>query len=158
MQRFTPACRRKNYLRFCEELEEGRSLLELAMQVAKNQLAEGAAFLHEHPRTASSWQEPCVSDLAHEPGIFYVHIHQCGFGLCSRVDRVPHRKFTTFLTNMDSVVEVFADGNCTGGHVHRAIAGAEGGMRRSEHAQRYPPGLCKALAEACKTYLRNLTL
>ena len=70
LQRLTPACRRKNYLRFCEELEEGRSLLELAMQVAKNQLAEGAGFLHEHPRTASIWQEPCVSDLATKPGIY----------------------------------------------------------------------------------------
>ena len=59
---------------------------------------------------------------------------------------------------MDSVVEVFADGNCAGGHVHLAIAGAEGGMKRSQHAQYYPPGLCKALAEACEIYLRNLTL
>ena len=85
------------------------------MQVAKNQLAEGAGFVHEHPRTTSNWQEPCVSDLATKPGIFSVHIHQFRFGLSSHVDRVPHKKPTTFLTNMDSVVEVFADGNCTGG-------------------------------------------
>ena len=59
---------------------------------------------------------------------------------------------------MDYVVEVLADGKWTGGHVHRAIVGAEGGMSRSHHAQYHPPGLCKYLAEAYEIYVRKWIL
>ena len=39
---------------------EGRLLLNFAAEVYRDQLARGAHFLHEHPLTATSWDEPAI--------------------------------------------------------------------------------------------------
>ncbi len=93
--------------------------------------------------------------MAAEPHMRKVHVHKCVYGLCSKVDRVPHKKPTTFLTNLGSMTHLFAQGFSKGGHPHRPSEGSEGGQSRAAHAQIYPPGLCNALADACEQYLRN---
>eukprot|EP00969_Alexandrium_andersonii_P134487 5949891-Alexandrium_andersonii.AAC.1 len=36
-------------------------------ELYRTQLESGAHFLHEHPASASSWQEPCTVELLNQP-------------------------------------------------------------------------------------------
>eukprot|EP00969_Alexandrium_andersonii_P341663 15101887-Alexandrium_andersonii.AAC.1 len=46
-----------------------RSLLAFTTELCWAQLGRGAHFLHEHPASASSWQEPCMVELLSQPGV-----------------------------------------------------------------------------------------
>jgi hypothetical protein len=48
---------------------EGRLLLDFAAEVYRDQLARGAHFLHEHPLTATSWDEPAITALRVQPQV-----------------------------------------------------------------------------------------
>ena len=45
--------------KFEEKLAEGRRHLSISMEGCKKQHLAGRLFLHEHPHTASSWEEDC---------------------------------------------------------------------------------------------------
>ena len=46
---------------------EGRVLLNFAAEIYRDQLARGVHFLHEHPLTATSWDEPAITALRAQP-------------------------------------------------------------------------------------------
>ena len=48
---------------------EGRVLLAFAMELCEMQNEQGRIFLFEHPKLASSWQEPCVVKSSQLGGI-----------------------------------------------------------------------------------------
>ena len=72
--------------------------------------------------------------------------------------KIPLRKKTTFLTNILHVYDTFhckfCDGSCNGPNTqHGIIQGSEGGIKRSTHAQEYPPELVKAVVKSIKKSL-----
>eukprot|EP00969_Alexandrium_andersonii_P232675 10273099-Alexandrium_andersonii.AAC.1 len=50
----------------------------------QSQLERGAHFLHEHPASAASWQEPRMTELPSRPEVERGIGHMCRFGM-----RVP---------------------------------------------------------------------
>ena len=53
------------------EYKEGREMLKIAIEACKKQHEDGDYFLFEHPRSASSWEEPVVKELMAMDGIPY---------------------------------------------------------------------------------------
>ena len=72
----------------------GLSFLRHAMQAARIQVAHGRLFAFEHPASASSWQEDCVTEVANMPGVMKVTFDQCQFGFVTPVLRTPMKKPT----------------------------------------------------------------
>ena len=71
-----------------EEVEKrkavGRVLFGFALEIYKLQLKAGRHFRHEHPATATSWQEPGMQDLCSRPGVSVIVGDQCRYGLQAR--------------------------------------------------------------------------
>jgi hypothetical protein len=122
---------------------EGKVLLDFAVEVYRAQLARGAHFVHEHPLTATSWDEPSVAALRALPQVQEVTAHQCCFGLAARdssgsVELV--KKPTRFLSSAPLLLKELSR-RCSGGHRHTQLLGG----RRAAAAAVYPPGLCRAI-------------
>ena len=124
------------------------------MKSAEEQRKAGRVFVFEHPVRATSWDQPCVKKVAEMQGVQMVVADMCMFGLVSRVDRVPVRKRTRFMTNSPHMAAALAGHTCDRQHPHRRISGSEGGMLRSTAAQIYPPGLCECLAQGARDHVR----
>ena len=61
----------------------------------------GRYFVHEHPRSATSWEDPYIKALRNDPRTVLAEADLCQFGLMSR-DKDGEsfaKKPTTFLTN-----------------------------------------------------------
>ena len=100
----------------------------------REQLEAGRYFLHEHPKSATSWMEKCMKDLASDPTVMRTEIDQCAYGLVSKDKEGvgPAKKPTSFLTNSIGPVNALSKrcGGCER-HVHLV----EGSARA---AQQYP--------------------
>ena len=59
-------------------------LLGFAVEIYWLQLDAGRHFLHEHPATASSWQERIVRELRRDERVGEVVGDQCRYGLRTR--------------------------------------------------------------------------
>ena len=94
--------------------------------------------------------------IARMPGVFCSDFHQCMFGLITKVGKEPTLKPTRFMSNVTTIRLKFDGAFCKGHHKHRALEGSEGGEKRSRHAQRYPPELCQAFAQAVADHLRRI--
>lgn len=130
-----------------EEEEEAISLLKHAMKCATQQVRAGRYFVFEHPYAATSWQQPCVLQVAQLEGVHRVTFDQCRFGLVTKIHKTAVRKRTHFLTNSKEVVRVFDKTYCKRDHEHAVLEGSEGGVKRCKWAERYPDELCAALAQ-----------
>ena len=131
-----------------QRFEYARRHLEFAMKLYKLQAQEGRYFLHEHPESASSWQEKCVRDILKMKGVERVVGDQCRYGLVSkgREGYGPARKTIAFMTSPPCIASQLQR-RCPnrGGHyIHQHIR-LDGG--RAKAAQVYPPELCKAICE-----------
>ena len=126
----------------------GRAHLEFSCYLAKRQLQRGGRVLHEHPWSASSWQEPCVKELLAWPGVTAVRCDQCLFGQVA-IDASgwvgPARKATGFLTN-DRFLAKELDKRCYGGHEHVQLL--NGTAKASEV---YPPRLVAAILRGIRS-------
>eukprot|EP00969_Alexandrium_andersonii_P222116 9810563-Alexandrium_andersonii.AAC.1 len=61
-----------------------RTHLEFMTKLYQSQLKRGAHFFHEHPASATSWQEPCVTERLSRPEV------ESGIGHMRRLGmRVP---------------------------------------------------------------------
>lgn len=58
------------------------------------------------------------------------------------------KKRTTLMTNSKMIYQSFAGKYCTQDHQHQKIEGSEGGLKRSEAAQVYPPNMINAICQA----------
>ena len=63
------------------------------------------------------------------------------------------KKYTKLLTNVLSVFKAVDGHMCRGHSDHARCMGAEGGVRLSKWAQRYPDEFCARLAAAIKEYV-----
>ena len=130
------------------KMKESQGLLKLSMQIAEVQIKKGNYFIFEHPASAVSWQQSCVSKIASRKMVSCVVFDQCRFGLQSKVHQIPHKKSTKFMTNCKEVADAFRDVKCKGDHKHQEIMGTEGGQSRSSWAAIYPDNMCNALVDA----------
>ena len=75
--------------------------LLFCVRLYKIQLDAGRYFLHEHPRSAKSWQEKCVQSIINHPLVMRTEIDQCAYGLQSRDGQgeAPAKTPTSSLTN-----------------------------------------------------------
>jgi hypothetical protein len=139
--------------RHCKQVE-AKVLLDFACEVYRAQLARGAHFLHEHPLTATSWEEPAVKELRSHPQVREASAHQCCFGLVARDpggSTRPVLKPTRFLSSAPLLLQELAR-RCGGGHDHTRLLGG----RRAAAAALYPPGLCRAILRGItKQYRRD---
>ena len=86
---------------------EGNVLLGFAAQVYREQLAAGRHFLHEHPASASSWDDPCIERLLTKPGVGSTVGDQCRFGLQAKGENGEYRlarKPTRFMSTAPGVL------------------------------------------------------
>ena len=147
-----------NYARMTEEEKQqrmayGRKHLEFCCKLYEIQWREGRYFMHEHPESASSWQEECVKQLLHRHGVVRVVGDQCRYGLTSHDGRREGtaRKSTGFLTNSPCIAKRLSlrCPNTTTYKKHDHIILTNG---HAKAAEVYPSGLCRAV---CKGLLEQ---
>ena len=140
-----------NYIKMTEEernqkINYGRELLEFCIKMYELQWREGRYFLHEHPETASSWQEDCVKKMLQRQGVVRFTGDQCRYGLTSSDGHRegPARKRTSFMTNSPCIVKKLSlrCPNSRDYKVHDHVVLING---RAKAAQVYPPALCRAV-------------
>eukprot|EP00959_Pyramimonas_sp_CCMP1952_P422712 8855143-Pyramimonas_sp.AAC.1 len=66
-------------------------LLRFSVELAWIQVKAGRKFLFEHPHAASSWDTECLRELASYPGVYYVRVDLCQFGLILSPDGVSKK-------------------------------------------------------------------
>lgn len=125
--------------------------LEFCMLLADLQESQGRGWAFEHPDTAKSWHNSKVKAVL-QLGAFTARFDQCMFGLVSKVDKIPMRKRTRFMTNIKLLKDKFDHKFCDCSHDHVSVMGSEGGERRSVWAQRYPAKLCEVAVQSFHGY------
>ena len=129
--------------------KHGKKHLRFACELYKMQHDSGRYFIHEHPATANSWDEPCVQQVMRLKGVVTVKSHMCCFGMTS-VDADGEglvKKPTSYMTNAPLVAEEL-EMCCTGDHCHVKLVGG-----RAAKAAIYPPQLCEAILRGLKRQL-----
>ena len=129
------------------EMERAMVHLTFCMELYKEQMKHGRYFVHEHPASASSWQEDAVLELSKRDGVFKATCDQCQYGMSDEKGN-PIRKPTTFLTNSSEIATQLQkrcqgrNGECSrhGGGVHQQCRG-----RVARLAAIYHFKLCKAI-------------
>ena len=99
----------------------------------------GRHFLHEHPLTATSWQERCVSDLLTDDRTRSVISDLCQFGLTTTDEngvKRPAMKPTRFLTTSTPIAARLSK-SCPRNHKHAILLGG-----RAAAAAEYTNRLC----------------
>ena len=133
-----------------EKMQKAEVHIRFCISLYEIQRRAGRYYLHEHPRTATSWSLKCMGKFERYVDTIFVDADLCQFGLVTNYkgEKGLVKKPTTFMTNS---VEIAArlNRNCSiehrERHRHIAIWG-----ERARLAQIYPPGLCRAVAEGIK--------
>ena len=139
-----PQAKQRAYVQACLHMEFVCSLY-------REQIENGAYFLHEHPHWATSWELDCVKLLRDVPGVTRVRGDQCQFGAVA--PHGPHKdcpvlKPTSFLTNSEELVKALSrrcegvGGRCSrpGGGWHTTCSGSI-----TAEMAKYPRELCRAV-------------
>ena len=67
-----------------QRIAYGRKHMELCMRLYEIQWHEGRYLLHEHPESASSWEERCTKEIFKLEGVVKVVGDQCCYGLMAK--------------------------------------------------------------------------
>ena len=136
--------------------KEATVLFDFGMLVGRRQHLRKDMYVHEHPWRASSWKLESTKELASEQGFKTVDFDQCRVGLSSPFSRIPIKKRTRLLTNLNTIQMTFGCMKCACTNLHPLngdmvkhfhIQGSEGGVRISTHCASYPPMFCRIVAE-----------
>jgi len=121
--------------------EYGRTHLKFACKLYEVQRELQLYFLHEHPTSASSWKESCVTELLQKPGVQKVNSDMCVYGMEQEDEqgRALIKKPTSFMTNAPAIARRLAV-KCQGGHRHITLIGG-----RAKRAEIYPQQLCREI-------------
>ena len=121
--------------------EYGLRHLKFACKLYELQRELQLYFLHEHPASATSWKEPCVTRLLNKPGVEKVTSDMCVYGMKQEDDEGEAliKKPTSFMTNAPAIARRLSQ-RCTGGHRHITLMGG-----RSKRAEVYPQQLCREI-------------
>ena len=121
---------------------EAALLFAFALACYVFQLRGGRHFLHEHPATAASWNEPAMRRLIQDRRVGTVVADQCAYGLVTSGPEgkpMPARKPTRFASSAPAVLERLGR-RCDGSHVHQPLVSG-----RPAAAALYPQDLCRAI-------------
>ena len=131
---------------------QARILLNFAAEIYELQRVAGRHFLHEHPETADSWNEPCMRRLMARPGVGSVVGHQCQMGLVTKDAKgwAPAKKATRFLSSASKVLARLCR-KCDGKHKHRHLENKS----RTEAAAAYPRLMCKLILKGIDAQRRR---
>ena len=137
---------RMDFAEVSQRIEYGRRHLKFCSQLYKIQVDNGRYFLHEHPETATSWQESCIRKLFKEHGVERVVEDQCMYGLKSYDGSREGlaRKCIGFQTNSPCIAKQLSKRcpNRSGNTVHVHVRLENG---RAKEAHEYPDKLCRAI-------------
>jgi hypothetical protein len=129
-----------------ECLQRAIGHMEFVTELYWMQLRAGRYFVHEHPKTATSWNLSCIRELVAHPKVVSTVAHICAYGLMS-TDAVGEglvKKPIGFMTNSPEISEQFAE-LCRGGHRHVHLLDG-----RAKEAAKYSEGLCKAICKGTR--------
>ena len=142
-----------------EEEEVGRGRLRKAVGCCKMQDDEGRFYLFEHPKEATSWNEPELEELRQRSTTYEIVSPMCKFHMkaVGPDGQEGHvRKMTRWLTNSPAIAEELT-GTCAnelaGKEIHRHIHLIGGG--RAKAAQVYPVMLVNAVLRGLKKEMQN---
>ena len=81
--------------------QEALEHIKFCVKLYRIQQSNGRYFLHEHPRSASSWHGEVVMSLCRDAGVYVAVVDQCRYGLTSVgfEGKGPAHKPTRFMTN-----------------------------------------------------------
>ena len=128
-------------------LAEGRMHLEFMATLYQTQLKAGRFFVHEHPATAVSWDERCITKILAHHDVHLVKADQCQFGLTTPGPdgcAMPALKPTKFMTNSKPMAEILCR-TCDRSHKHQSLTGG-----RCANAAFYPLPLVKTLIKGIR--------
>ena len=130
------------------ELRKAKRLLKFCAEICQLCIDLQLSFLFEHPWSASSWQEPCLSRLVNQPSCHLARGDQCMFQLVDQSGELM-RKRSGFLTNNIEIAKTL-NLTCDRSHEHQHVMGKAQGasINRSRLAQKYPPALINAVLGA----------
>ena len=135
-----------------QRLEEAEGFMGFSKDVAVKQSTAGRGFILEHPAPASSWELPCVQEMMALPNAQVARFAQCRYGLRGPEGKLM-RKHTKLLSNIPHIMAEFHGKTCQCSETHERIQGSFQGVRRSRHAQVYPPAMVDALVSCCHDYV-----
>ena len=137
--------------RFYEAREDAIKHINFCVKLYRLQASQGRYWLHEHPKTATSWQLDIMKQLVGEDGVLKVDSDLCRFGMVTKIKGVefPAKKPTSFATNSWAVAREL-ERKCKGDHIHGHLM--EG---RAKAAAVYPPALCKAICRGLRKQLEH---
>ena len=124
-------------------LIEARIHLAFCAELDKMQIDSGRYYLHEHPTSASSWNEPCMQDIIKDPEHFTARIHMCAYEM-----KIPDKhgneyiyKPTQFITN-SPLVAARLERKCDQSHQRAQLQGS-----RTKQAALYQNKLIDAVTK-----------
>ena len=133
-----------------KKLDDAEVHIKFCLTLYEIQRRAGRYYLHEHPRSATSWKLRSMGRFKHYADTIYIDSNMCRFGMVTnhKGEKGLVQKATTFMTNSFEVAGRL-DRQCSVEHreqyKHLAIWG-----ERAREAQVYPPALCRAVAEGVK--------
>ena len=132
------------------KLAEAEVHIEFCLTLYEIQRRAGRFYLHEHPRTATSWKLRSMGRFECYSDTIYVDANMCQFGMVTnhRGEQGLVQKATTFMTNSHEIATRL-DRRCSVEHRERIKHLPVWGERARE-AQIYPPALCQAVAEGIR--------
>ena len=138
-----------------ESFKYARKHLEFVAKLYQMQIDAGRYFLHGHPHTASSWEEPRIRSILKNQDVVKVVGDQCMYGLKVRDKERegPAQKRTGFMTNSMCIAQQLMQRcpNKKGFEVHRHVRLENG---RTRDAQTYPQELCRAICIGIQKQIR----
>ena len=101
-----------------KRISEGRKHLNFMVSLYRDQLRRKRHFIHEHPKSASSWHEVGIQSLSQDPAVSLVTADQCMYGLLtpdSAGKPVPAKKPKTCMTSSRRMADLLTR-RCDGKH------------------------------------------
>ncbi len=136
--------------------------LDFVMELYAEQVEGGRYFLHEHPKSATSWEEASVNKVMQIDGVKLVHADQCQYGsevTFGKYRGRPVKKPTGFMSNAPALLESL-ERKC-GGHGGECSR-REGGKHAicqgkiAKEAAKYSRGLCRAIVKGMHNQMRSV--
>ena len=131
-----------------QEEAEAIEHVRFSVLIARIQHRAGRGFLFEHPKGATSWSLPSLSQLRDEPGVHTINLDMCRFGLRTS-QGLPALKPTMLLTNLEALVNVLGR-RCEGFHLkHGPLLAGEAKL-----AAKYTPMFVDAILRGLRQHVQ----
>ncbi len=126
-----------------------KKLVRFAVRAAMLHLALGGEVVFEHPRGSDMWDDPAFHLVRTDERFYDIYLDMCQFGLCSRSNKMPHKKPTTLMATHPAFGDVLRK-SCCGDHEHAPTAGSD-----TRKTGEYTTKFCKAVVKGFQTMLRT---